>query len=228
MAGLKDMSSRGPTEGAVGLDELVRVARVAVHLAVAVRDAAVAKEDHDLVEGLGREREVVPEVVGVLQVRLRVALLGVDKHRKAGRVAQEEDGRVVLRVDHERSATDKGRTEASATHVDVVPVALLGAELDGEAARVAGRVGGTALATDGREAGGRARLVADLLEELSAGQVGDVVGDLEDSVGSAALGVNNALAAIAKHSQSPSGDRTQTTTTHGMRSRSKWASRSMW
>ena len=75
----------------------------------------------------------------------------------------------------------------------MVPVALLGAELDGEATGVTSRVGGSTLATDGREAGGRARLVADLGEDVGAADVGDVVGDLKDTVGSGALGVDDTL-----------------------------------
>ena len=94
----------GVDERAVGLDELVRVARVAVHEAVAVGHAAVTEEDHDLVESLGLLREVVPEVVGVLEVRLRVALLRVDEPRELGRVPQEEDRRVVLRTKTARAA----------------------------------------------------------------------------------------------------------------------------
>ena len=84
------------------VDELVRVARVAVHEAVSVGDTTVTEEDHELVSRLGVLRRVVPERVGVLEVRLRVALLGVDEVGELGRVTKEENGGVVLegRVEH--------------------------------------------------------------------------------------------------------------------------------
>ena len=71
-----------------------------------------------------------------------------------------------------------------------VEVALLGAELDREAARVAGGVGGPGLTTDGGEAHSGAGAVADLGEELGAGEVGDVVSDFEVTVCAGALGVD--------------------------------------
>lgn len=45
---VRDVVELGVDERAVLLDELVSVAGVAVHLAVTVRDTAVAKQDHDL------------------------------------------------------------------------------------------------------------------------------------------------------------------------------------
>lgn len=65
-------------------------------------------------------REVVPEHVRVLQVGLRVTLLGVDEVGELGRVADEEDGGVVE---------------------DPVAVALFGTDLDGESTRVTGGIG---------------------------------------------------------------------------------------
>jgi len=116
-------------------------------------------------------REVVPEHVGVLEVRLWVTLLRVDEVGELGRVAQEEDGCVVE---------------------NPVKVALLSAELDGEAAWIASRVGRSTLATDRREAHSDGRLLA-LAKELGAAKVADVVRCLKDTVGSATLGVNYAL-----------------------------------
>lgn len=66
-------------EGAVGLDELVRVARVAVHVAVAVGRAAVREQRHDLVDGLVVRHEVVPERRRIFSVVPGVALLGMDE-----------------------------------------------------------------------------------------------------------------------------------------------------
>ena len=71
-----------------------------------------------------------------------------------------------------------------------VEVALLRAHLDREAARVPRRVRAAALAADGGEADGKGRLLADLSEERGAGQVGDVMGSLEVTVSTRALGVH--------------------------------------
>src|SRR5260370_34610522 len=74
--------------------------------------------------------------------------------REPQRVAEEEDRRVVA---------------------DDVPVALLGIELEGGAADVAFRIGGAALAGDGREAREHGRLLPDLRENLRLGAAGVVV-----------------------------------------------------
>lgn len=60
-------------EGAVGLGEFVCVARVAVHVAVRVRGAAVGEEVHDLVGGFLVGGEIIPEHSGLRMnmVRLR-------------------------------------------------------------------------------------------------------------------------------------------------------------
>lgn len=99
-------------------------------------------------------------------------LLGVDQVRELGRVSDEEDGRVVL---------------------DEVPVALFGAELDGEAARVAGVVMGAALAADGREADGNGAFFALGGEDVCEAEVVEGVRGAEVAVGAAALCVDDAL-----------------------------------
>ena len=50
------------------VDQLERVAAVAVHVAVAVRRAAVREQEGHLVRGLWPQCDEVPEHVGVLQV----------------------------------------------------------------------------------------------------------------------------------------------------------------
>lgn len=131
---------------------LVSVAGVAVHMAIRVWCSAVGEEDHDLVDGLLVGGKVVPEHGGILQVGLWVALLGVDEEWKLGWVPQEEDRCVV---------------------VNPVPVTLLGIELDGEAAWVASSVCGAFLSSDGRETGDSLGLLADLVEHVDDGDVGD-------------------------------------------------------
>jgi hypothetical protein len=86
-------------------------------------------------------------------------------------VADEEDGRVVA---------------------DEVVVALAGVELQREPARVADRVGRALLTGDGGEA--QQRLGAGTgLEQRRLGELGDVVGDLEEAERAAALRVHVAL-----------------------------------
>ena len=159
---------------ALRIDELHCVARVAVHEAVAVRNATVAHEDHDLVDGLGILGEVVPEhgaVIGAGEMGGRVTLLRVDEVGELGGVAKEEDGRV---VGHH------------------VPIALISPELDREAARVPSAVVGAGLAADGGEADGDGAHLAGF-EDVGAAQVIEGVRGPVVSVSAATLGVDNAL-----------------------------------
>ena len=100
------------------IDEFQCVRRVAIHVAVTIRGTTVGKEDGNLVNGLGNERDEVPKHVRVAGVRLRVTLLCVDEVGELDGIANEEDRRVV------------------ANHV---PVALFGVKLDSKAAWVSGR-----------------------------------------------------------------------------------------
>ena len=89
-----------------------------MHKSVAIRDASVAHQDHDLVDRLGVLRKVVPEhsrVVGVGKVSRWVALLSMNEVGELGRVSQKEDGGVV------------GNN---------IPVTFLGPQFDGEATRI--------------------------------------------------------------------------------------------
>jgi hypothetical protein len=96
----------------------------------------------------------------------------VDKVGELHRVANEEDRRVV--ADH-------------------VVVALLGVELDGDAAHVAVRVGGAFVGGHDREAQEQRRALANLVEEGGLGPLGDVGGHLEVAEGAAALDVVHAI-----------------------------------
>ena len=156
---------------AAGVHPAERVAAVAVHVPVGARRAAVGHQDHHLVRALGRERPEVPLHVVGAHARVRQALLGVDEVLELRGVADEEDRRVVA---------------------DQVVVALLGIELQREPARVAHRVGEALLAGDGREAREH-RCPHPWLEQARLGELADVVGDLEEAVGAAALGVHDAL-----------------------------------
>ena len=157
---------------AVGVDEAVGVAAVAVEVTVRSRQAAVREQDRHLVQGFRAQRPEIPLHVQVAQVGLRVALLGVDELGELVGVADEEHRGVV------------------AHHV---PVALLGVELQGKAAHVALRVRGAALAGHGGEAQKRLGLLAHLGEKRGARVARHVVGDREGAVRRRALGVHHAL-----------------------------------
>ena len=154
------------------IDHREGVAAEQVHMAEALRDAAVGHDDRDLVQRLGQQCPEIPVVVGAAQPGARVALDRVVEVGKAQRVAEEEHRRVVA---------------------DDVPVAFLGVELQRSAADVALGVGGAALAGNGREAGEHRRLLADLGEDLRLGKAGDVVRHGEGAVGAPALGMHPPL-----------------------------------
>lgn len=94
----------------------------------------------------------------ILQVSLRVTLLGVNEGRELDRVADEENGRVV---------------------VNPVPVSLLGVELDRETSGITSRIGRALLTTNSRETGKSLGLLADLVEHVDGGDIANVMGDLE-------------------------------------------------
>lgn len=95
-------------------------------------------------QGLRNEAEKVPKRIGILHVRLRIALLGVDEVRKLQSVADEEDGRVV------------------AHHV---PIALLRVELEGESTGIPRRIGKPRLPCHGGESGEHRRPLPDRTKE---------------------------------------------------------------
>ena len=107
------------------IDQREGMAAEPIHVAIALRRPAVAEQDRHLVQALRRKRPEVPHHRRRLQVRLRVALLGMDKIAELQGVADKEHRRVV--ADH-------------------VPVALFGIELQRKPARIALRVRGALLA----------------------------------------------------------------------------------
>jgi hypothetical protein len=131
------------TRLARGVDQPERVHAEALHHAVAARDRAVGHRPHQHVRGLGHQRGEVPErVVRGGRLRHAVVRLGLGRVDQVGelhRVLDEEHGDVVA---------------------DQVPVALVGVELDGEAAHVARGVGRAALAGHRREAHEHRRALA--------------------------------------------------------------------
>ena len=142
-------------EGSIWLSvvPLVSVAGVAMHVAVRVWSSAIGEEDHDLVDGLLVGGQVVPEHGGILQVGLRVTLLGVNEEWELGWVAEEEDWGVVI---------------------NPIPVTFLGIELDGETAWVAGGIRRSLLTADGGETCHGLSFLSDLVEHVDDGDIGDL------------------------------------------------------
>src|ERR1700689_4531673 len=73
---------------------------------------------------------------------------------------------------------------------DHVPIAILGVELDGEAADVTFRVGSTALAGNRRKPREQRSLLADFAENIRAGVAADVVRHGKGAVSAPAFGVH--------------------------------------
>ena len=119
----------------------------------------------------GAQRPEIPLHVVIAKAVVGAALLAADEVLEFQRVADEEDRRVV--ADH-------------------VEIAVIGIELDREAARIAPGVGAAALARHGAEAHRDIGLGARL-EELGLGIFRDVLGHLEMPEGARALGVWLAL-----------------------------------
>jgi hypothetical protein len=161
---------------ALGGDQAVGVDAEAVHHPQAPRDRPIRHHPEEHVGGLrGQAHEVVEGVVGRRRLRHLVVGLGLDRVDQVGeldRVLNEEDRDVVA---------------------DEVEVAVVGVELDGEAADVAGGVGRAAEAGDRREAGEDRGPLRRVAEELGAGQRRHRRVDLEVAVGRRAPGVDHPL-----------------------------------
>lgn len=159
-------------KGAVGPDKLVSVARVAVHVTVAVRGSTVREEGHNLVDGLVVRHKVIPKGSGILEVCLGVLLLCVDEQGEVCGIPKEEDGSVV---------------------VHPVPVTFLGIKLYRETSGVSGRVCGTLLTTDGRESGNTFGLLANTVEHVDGANIANVIRHLKLSKGASTLGMDDTL-----------------------------------
>ena len=160
-----------PEALALGVDPHEGMAGVAVHVAVAFWDAAIAHEDGDLVGGFGGQGPEVPLHVVVAQAAVGAAFLGMDEVLEFHGIPDEENGRVV--ADH-------------------VVIALGGVKPESKAAHVTPGVGATAFAGHRGEPGEHVGLDAGL-EEGCLGVGADVLGDLEMAEGSGPLGMGLAV-----------------------------------
>jgi hypothetical protein len=74
-----------------------------------------------------------------------------------------------------------------------VVVSFFGVELDGESTRISVAIVGYTLSSNGGESEEDWSSLANLAEEGSLGEAGDIVGDLQESVSSSSLGMDDSL-----------------------------------
>ena len=148
------------------------MAAIAIHVAIALGQAAVGHQDRDLVQAFRRQRPEIPHRGRAAQIGLGIALLGADEIREFIGVANKKHRGVVA---------------------DQVPIAVLGIVLHGKAAHVALGIGRAAFAGHGRKAPEALGLFADLAEYLRLGPAGDVAGDRQGAVGARPLGMHDPL-----------------------------------
>ena len=162
--------------GALGVHQLEGVDAEALHHPEAPRDGAVGHRPHDHVHGLGHQRHEVPERVvrggGLRDLVVRLRLDRVDEVRELHRVLDEEDRDIVP---------------------DEVEIALVGVELDREAAHVAREIARAPGARHRREAHEHRGSPRRILQECGLRVAGERLVDLEVAVGRRAPGVHHAL-----------------------------------
>ncbi len=156
----------------LGIDEAEGMAAETVHVAVAGRNAPVAHDDGDLVQGLGQRGPEVPVVEGAAQVGAGVAFDGMVQVGKLQRVAQEKHRRIIAHK---------------------VPVALLGVELHGKAPDIALGIGSSPLAGNRGKADEEVGLFADSRKYFRFGIFGNIMRDGKGAVGARALGMHAPL-----------------------------------
>ena len=114
--------------------------------------------------------EVVPEHGGILQIGLRITLLGMDKDGEFRRVSEEEDRRIVK---------------------DPIPISLFGVELNREASRIASGVRRSLFTSDCRKTCNTFCLLTHSIEHIQGSQITDVVRNLKFSICSSTLGMDD-------------------------------------
>ena len=147
-----------------------------LHEAKGARDGAVGHDPHDHVHQFRRETDEIPEII-VCRLRLRERAIGLRLHRMDD--VRELDG--VLDEEHRDVVADE------------IPVALLGVELDCEAANVASEVERSFRSCHSREAHENGCLLARTLEDVGAGICSQGIVGLEKAVRAVAARVHNAL-----------------------------------
>ena len=114
-----------------GIDQAEGVAAKTVHMAVGIRNTAVAHDDGHLVQCFRKRSPEIPVVFGTSHVGARVTFDGMVEVGEFKRVTQEEDRGIVA---------------------DQVPVAFFGVELHGKTADIAFGIGRAAFTGHGGKA----------------------------------------------------------------------------
>lgn len=123
-------------------------------------------------DALRDEGPEVPHCVWVSAISLGHLLLRVDEVRELHRIADEEDGGVV------------------AHHIEVT---LLRVELHSKATRVTIGIRSASLSSHRAESQEHGSPLADLVQERGLAVLGDVLGNLEEAMGSSPLRMNHTL-----------------------------------
>lgn len=145
---------------------------ISIHESVTIWGSSVREQYCDLVKSLWG---VLPEIknhIWISQVSGWVSLLGVKEVWELNWVIDEEDWSIV------------------SNHIII---SLLGVKLDGKASWVSDGICSSSLTSDGGESEEEWGLLANLVEEGSLGELGHILGNLEDSVGTRSFGMDNSL-----------------------------------
>ena len=105
-------------------------------------------------------------------MRLRITLLGVDEVRELGGIPDEEDRGVIA---------------------NQIPVTLFSPQLDSETTRVTSSVSRATFASDCAESNRRTGPVSYLAEKIRTDEVSYIVRNLEITVGTGTLGMDDTL-----------------------------------
>lgn len=157
---------------AISVNPFVSMRRVAVHVSKAIRSSSVREENSELVEGLGMLAPEVPGGIIVGSTSLGVVLLGMDEVRELDGVSDEENGGVVTN--------------------EVVDT-LLSVMLDRESSGVSDNIRSASLTSNSGESGKDRSLLANLVEIISSGVLGNILRHLEISMSAGTLGMHDSL-----------------------------------
>jgi hypothetical protein len=141
-----------------------------MHVPESIWSSAVREKNGHLMCTFRAQGPEVPSGSSVVQVCLRITLLGVDEVWELNGVSDEKNGGVV--TGH-------------------IPVTVLSVELDSETSGIAISICRPFLTCNSGKSCKGGSYLTDRIEHLGFGVLGDVVGDLEVSMGSSSLGMDH-------------------------------------
>lgn len=161
--------------GALLVDEFEGMAAVSMHMAPAIRDTAITKSIHDLMNGFRVLAEILPKhcrVITATEMTRGMSLLSMNQMRKLGRISDEENRCIVLHK---------------------IPIAFISAKLDGEASWVSGMVMRTTFTTNGRKSNCDGALFSFSGENICKAKVIERIGSFVVAVGTTTLCMDYSL-----------------------------------